>query len=81
MLIQINKSKCDIFSPVILAITLCVLGSDHSTPRTGRPKRPTWDMSTPKGELLNQPGVGFIVAEQAQVGCVKPWLLKLVTVG
>lgn len=38
-------------------------------------------MSTPKGELLNQPGVGFIVAEQAQVGCVKPWLLKLVTVG
>ena len=24
-------------------------------------------MSTPRGDLLNQPGVGFIVAEQAQV--------------
>ena len=24
-------------------------------------------MSAPKGDLLNQPGVGFIVAEQAQV--------------
>ena len=24
-------------------------------------------MSTPRGDLLNQPGVGFIVAEQSQV--------------
>lgn len=28
-------------------------------------------MSTPRGDLLNQPGVGFIVAEQSQV-CTYP---------
>ena len=44
------------------------LESGEGTPRgSTKPKRATWDMSTPRGDLLNQPGVGFIVAEQAQV--------------
>jgi len=42
--------------------------SESNTSRgSSKPKRPTWDMSTPHGDLLNQPGVGFIVAGQNKV--------------
>ena len=64
------KTQCCYFTFSHHSLLLCWSGSGESdgTPRSGgRPKRATWDMSTPRGDLLNQPGVGFIVAEQSQV--------------